>query len=197
MNIQIYTACSQDYRYKREDIHQFITDCTFKNPVMEAKQYKVLGHKYFPNYDYLIWIDSNIWYKFDKDKAVNDYLQDNDLVVFKHPHRNCIYQEFLTLRTDPRFRNSYLQKQLKEQEKYYRKSGHPENYGLWECNFIIRKVNAKTNNLFNDWWSEICRWQWRDQVSFPFVLRQHKLKFRSFEGYDIRRRPEFIYKNHY
>lgn len=199
MNPVMYTAASADYKFKRSDIKQFTGDNIFTNGIMEAKRYKVLGHQFYPTNDTIIWIDSNITLLSNIEQAIEQYLGNYDLVVFKHPHRNCIYKEFEVLKNDKRFQIPYLQNQIVEQEKHYRKIGHPENYGLWECNFIIRRNTTAVNNLFNDWWAEICRWQWRDQVSFPVVLRRHlgKIKFNSFDGWDIRKRSDFLYKWHY
>jgi hypothetical protein len=164
---------------------------------MEAKRYKILGH-HFLDEDILIWTDANITMKISNQEAIKKFLGDSDLMIFKHPKRNCIYKEFAELRKCERLNDEWLQKNLKEQELYYRKKGMPTEFGLWECNFIIRRNTPIINNLFNDWWAEICRWQWRDQVSLPYILWKNKhIKFKSFDGNDIRNRNEFEYKWHY
>ena len=48
----------------------------------------------------------------------------------------------------------------------------------------------------NAWWSEICRWSSRDQLSFPYVLSKFpKLKINVIEG-NARNHPYFKYTNH-
>ena len=192
-----YTAASKSYRFPRTDIKCFHDDGIFQREVMEAKRYKILGH-HFLDEDILIWTDANITMKISNQEAIKKFLGDSDLMIFKHPKRNCIYKEFAELRKCKRLNDEWLQKNLKEQELYYRKKGMPTEFGLWECNFIIRRNTPIINNLFNDWWAEICRWQWRDQVSLPYLLWKNKhIKFKSFDGNDIRNRNEFEYKWHY
>jgi hypothetical protein len=88
---------------------------------------------------------------------------------------------------------------LAAQEKYYRDIGHPEHYGLWECCFIIRRVKSTVNAMFEDWFCEVCRWQQRDQISFPVVYNRHKdkVKLKTIDFSDIRQHPDFRYTNHY
>jgi hypothetical protein len=213
----IYTAvCGQEYKSKlNEEINPFsnlqkvnrtnipITVFTgeniFQNPIMEAKRYKVLGHQFFPDNDILIWIDANISINIPVAELIEKYLGNNDLAIFKHPYRESVYDEFATLKTDPRFANAWLQKNLHEQEAYYRSiEGMFTNRGLWECNFIIRRNKHNVNILFEQWWAEICRWQWRDQVSFPIAWEKWQLlvKLNSIPG-NIRENPDFTYTNHY
>ena len=191
-----YTAYSSDYKYPRKDIPSFTDEGIFQRGVMEAKRYKVLGHLFFSD-DILIWSDANITLTNPLDYYVKNMLKDADVMIFKHPRRRCIYQEFEVLRNTERLKDPWLQKQLVLQEQEYRKT-HPKHFGLWECNFIIRRNKPEVNDLFNDWWAEICRWQWRDQVSFPYVLNKHpKVRMSDYQGSDIRKRDDFIYLNHY
>lgn len=198
MNVY-YTAASNNYKYKRSDIKCF-NDCgIFTNEVMEAKRYKVLGHLFYPDHDILVWSDANISLNISIDDAIKKYLGDNDLMVFPHPKRNCLYKEIEVIRKTQRLQNPYLQQQINRQEKQYRKQGHPSNFGLWECNFIIRRNTKYVNAIFDAWWAEICRWQWRDQVSFPIAVNKFrgKIKFTSPNCGDIRLNKDFTYLNHY
>lgn len=213
----IYTAiCGQEYRTKlNEEINPFsllpkvnktnipMTVFTgeniFQNPIMEAKRYKVLGHQFFPDHDILIWVDANISINIPVSELIEKYLGHSDLALFKHPYRESIYEEFNTLRTDARFENVWLQQKLNEQEEHYRNiEGFFSNRGLWECNFIIRRNRKAINAVFENWWAEICTWQWRDQVSFPIAWEKSQLylKLNSIPG-NIRENPDFTYTNHY
>lgn len=194
----MYTAISGDYPYKRDDIKCFGDEGIFKRSVMEAKRYKILPHKFFDN-DFTIWIDGNIYFKESNDYAVSKFLRDADIAIFKHPFRDNVWQEFDVLQKDPRFKDEWLQKGLKEQREAYEKEGLPKDTGLWECNFIICRNTPEVNRLMEAWWAEICRWQWRDQVSFPYVLWKYgkDVKMRTVQEVDIRRHKMFKYLNHY
>jgi hypothetical protein len=49
------------------------------------------------------------------------------------------------------------------------------------------------------WWCEVCRWQWRDQVSLPYVLWKYgaDLELRTIMDGDIRKHPVFHYVKHH
>ncbi len=168
-DVKAYTAVSGDYA-GRNDVRCFTGEFIFERPVMEAKRYKVLPHLFFPNDDITIWIDGNIWLQADSRTIADVLLGDADIAAFRHPYRETVWREFAVLKDDPRFAIPYLQKQLAEQWKTYRAEGLPINTALFECSVLIRRNNARVNRLMDAWWSQICRWQWRDQVSFPYVL---------------------------
>lgn len=193
----MYTACV-DYKVKRDDIKCFGDEEIFKRPVMEAKRYKALPHKFFKN-DYTIWIDGNIHFKESNDYAIARFLKDNDIAIFKHPYRGTVWQEFEVLQKQDRFKIEWLQKQLKEQKKFYKEEGLPALTPLWECNFIICRNTPEVNRLMDAWWSEICRWQWRDQVSFPYVMWKYGqgIKIRTIEEGNIRTHKLFKYVDSY
>lgn len=167
----VYTASVGDY--PAPGGRCFGDEGVFKRPVMEAKRYKILSHLFFPREAVTVWVDANITLKADVGKVVDALLGDADVATFKHPYRENVYQEFTALKHDPRFALPYLQSQMEEQRQAYRDEGLPAGTPLYECNVIIRRNNARVARLMDAWWSQICRWQWRDQVSFPYVLWKH------------------------
>jgi hypothetical protein len=196
--IEIYTATC-NYKFIRNDILCFNGENIFQNPILEAKRYKILSHLFIDS-DISIYVDGNIILNIPLESAVEKYLGNNDIAIFKHPHRDCIYNEFDVLYNDGRFKfNNYLQQKLRNQDQFYKLQGYPKHIGLWECNFIIRRNNEKVIKLMNAWWAEICKWQWRDQVSFPYVLWKYGkgIKMNTINEVDIRRNSNFTYYNHY
>lgn len=195
----IYTAVAGDYNIKRKDIKCFESEDIFNRGVMEAKRYKVLPHLFFPNKDITIWIDANIYLKVDNEEAIKRFLVDADIALFKHPFRPTVWHEFNTLREEERFKIDWLQKELSEQQEFYEKAGLPKDTPLWECNFIIARNIPKVNRLMEAWWAEICRWQWRDQVSFPYVVWKYgdDIKLKTITEGNIRTHKLFKYVQHY
>jgi hypothetical protein len=167
--MKAYTASVGDYP-PTSPVHCFGEEGWFQRPVMEAKRYKILPHLFFPRDDVTIWLDSNIRLKADVGEVVAALLGDADIAAFQHPYRKSVWKEFDTLADDPRFAIPYLQRQLKAQRAEYRVEGLPAGTPLFECNVLIRRNNERVNRLMDAWWAQICRWQWRDQVSFPYVL---------------------------
>ena len=150
----IYTAICGKYPIERKDIICFGDEGIFKNPVMEAKRYKILPHLFFPEKEVTIWVDANVWLKVSNNEAINKFLGDADIAVFKHPFRKNAYEEFNTLRTQERFKGEWLQSQLGLQQKSYEDVGFPLKSQLCECNFLIRRNNEAVNNLMDKWWAQ-------------------------------------------
>jgi len=140
----------------------------FKNPVMNAKIHKMLGHKYCDT-DYIMWIDGSITLTEDPHKLIK-LMGDKDFAFFKHPGRECLYDEVtacVKLNKGDIF-------DLAEQQKTYAGKAFPIKAGLNECTVFIRKNNPEANAVFEAWWAEVCRFSERDQVSFPFVFKDKK-----------------------
>lgn len=203
MNIIYYTAKTNDYKLQNRSDNAIVMlgDKNYVIPQIQSKIYKILGHLYFPNADILVWIDYNIVSKINEYKLVEKYLSNADLFIAKHPFRKNIYEEFNELIKTKRFEN--IKNELQNQKEFYENNNFNLNkaneIGLFECSFIIRKNTAVINELFEKWWANICRFTYRDQVSFPYVLQNYidKIKINSQGINDIRKNENFIYTLHY
>lgn len=177
--VEIYTAIVGNKDPIRTDIKCFTENQGFVRPVMAAKIYKILSHRYIHS-DISIWVDGNITLLIPLEQLVEEWLGDSDMALWKHFHRDCIYEEAPA--AQGLYEDDSYKKEIQEQIDYYRKQGFPEHAGLAECNVIIRRNNEKVRAFNEDWWQEICRWSSRDQISFPVVLARHKLKVNFIEG---------------
>jgi glycosyltransferase involved in cell wall biosynthesis len=137
----------------------------FKKPVMNAKIHKVLTHKYVDT-PYIVWMDGNMDLKVDPHKLV-DLLGDHDFAFFKHPMRDCVYEE-ADMCVQLKKGN---QKELAEQTKQYAKDWFEPHSGLCELTAFVRRNTPQANEAFERWWAEICRHSERDQVSFPVAFK--------------------------
>lgn len=201
MRVGIYTAIAGSFPIKqRTDVQCFTGDRIFAEPVLDAKRYKVLPHLYLPDCERTVWVDANIYPKKTAAELAEHYMGDADIGLMVHPYRQTVWQEFEVLRgKDPRFHIPFLQKQLAVQEVFYRDAGLPGDARLYECNFLIRRNVEVVNRLMDAWWSEICRWQWRDQVSLPYVLWKYgaDLRIKETEGANVRTNAHFNYVRHH
>ena len=191
--INIYTSITGDKDSSRiDDVKLFTGEGKFIEPVMEAKVYKVLAHQ-FIEADYSIWVDGNISLLISPEQLVKEYMKDEyEIAVFKHPKRNCLYDEAERLKE---IFPSLIQTIDSQMYHYYRQE-FPKQNGLKECSVIIRKHNKEIEKFNNAWWSEICRWTYRDQLSFTYILSKFPdLKINIIEG-NVRNHPYFSYTNH-
>jgi len=193
--IKVYTAIVGDKGTRSDDIECFTDFDKFKLPVFNAKIYKILAHQYI-DADISIWLDGNRELAVDKEK-VAEMLGDNDIALFKHFARDCIYTEMPEAMARYRQDEVIIRQSILDQAVYYKQKGYPPNNGLYECGMIIRRHNKIMEAFNNAWWAEICRHSNRDQLSFPYVLSKFpKLKVKGIEG-NIRNHEYFKYKNDY
>lgn len=196
MSVQCYTAVVGDHLPKRTDIQCFVDEGIFVRPVMAAKTPKLLPHLYLADASISIWVDHNIRLLVDPQEVVDAFLGDADLALFSHSYRQNVFQEFATLREQKRFRIPWLQQQLAAQEAAYREAGLPADTPLFENNFLVRRNNERTNQLNEAWLSQVIKWQWRDQVSLPYVLWKSDVKVAA-HPFNIRTHEMFRYESQY
>ncbi len=133
----------------------------FKDPRRNSRIHKILIHKY-SDADITIWIDANSRFIMTPEEAVEKYLGDYDVVMFRHGGRDCIYDEAMEV---ARLGLDDVELII-EQAKYYEDRDFPKHRGLMSGFFIIRRNNAKTQALNEAWWADYCRFCRRDQISF-------------------------------
>jgi len=162
----IYTAIIGNLDKPRSDVKCFSGYNQFKDPVRNAKIYKVLSH-YFDKDEYSIWIDGNIFLKKDISFYIN-LLGDYDIAVFRNFYRNCLYEEAKACIKQKLDDPEIIEAQIKR----YKQKGFPENAGLPSTGLIIRRQTDKIKYLNEKWWAEICRGSRRDQISFPYIFHK-------------------------
>src|SRR5437667_162402 len=94
MNIQVYTAITGKKDALRDDIKNFQDSDfdKFTSPVMNAKIFKILPHK-FLDCDISVWIDGNIFLKIPVEQLVDEFLGGNDMALFRHYRGKDIHWE--------------------------------------------------------------------------------------------------------
>ena len=192
IKIAVYTAIFNNYDELKTQPAQSIptdfycfTDCIDKNlfpwtiingcqndlhPRMKAKWYKLHPHKLFSpeKYDYSVWIDGSIQITSDLFvEAIANAIDGSGRAVFRHPVRDCIYEEATFSAPLKKYRGC----PLKEQVEAYRAEGFPEHGGLYACGVIGRKTGVPiVESVDEQWWKENKQWSYQDQLSFPVVL---------------------------
>lgn len=137
-----------------------------------AKVFKVLPHLFVPGYDYYIWIDSTHMVAMHPEQIISTYLKDSDIALFKHPERNCVYNEADVIMGVKFDQLSYVQ----AQKIFYQSQSYPEENGLYELPCRIQRNTPQIQALMLTWWELICKYSSRDQLSLPFALHMHDIK---------------------
>jgi hypothetical protein len=146
-----------------------------------AKPYKIMSSVMFQEYDYIVWCDGNHQLKKNPKEIIEEFNDDFDFLVFKHPDRTCTYQEMQAVAQWGMDDVQNVQSQL----NYYKGVGMPDNFGLFEMSTFIKKNTMATKQFDLMWFEQICKFSSRDQISFPFVLWKmgDKLKYKILKGY--------------
>lgn len=134
----------------------------------QARKYKMLPHKYLPNYDAWIWMDNSCLFKYDPVDLFELYMTNFDMCLHEHCDRSNIIQEAEVIiqrnLDDSTVVNNQIKKYLREQY---------EDYGLYETGILMRRNNNHIVSFNEMWWAEINNNSIRDQISFPYVLWKH------------------------
>ena len=131
-----------------------------------AREIKTSPHKFLPDYEVTLWVDSN----FKVAKSLNSFIEnlpDKDFITTKHPKRRCVYEEA----EQPRVVLKTGRKKIAEVKEFLEKRSFPKNYGLQETNFVLRKNNVTTQEIGNKWWLSMkLSDTYRDQLWLSYSL---------------------------
>ena len=150
----------------------------FPIPRMNAKIHKILIHEFFPKAEYTIWIDGNIQVQTRSLRRLIDGMGENDIMLFKHYTRNCLYSEA----NECMVRGLDSKDKIFDQICRYTQEGYPQGNGLPECPVIIRRNNKISRDFNCMWWDESQTGTIRDQISFPYVQYKTRIKVGYLPG---------------
>lgn len=164
--------------WEQRDAFKFTSIDSFEHR-RNAKPYKILSSLLFPEYEYILWHDSNHNLNVHPEELLNEY-GDFDLLLFKHADRKCLYEEIYTVKE----RNLDNAEVLDAQANFYINQKMPFNYPLFEMNCFLKKNNDTIKTLDLMWWEQVCKFSSRDQCSFTYCLwRLHdKLSIKVLNG---------------
>jgi hypothetical protein len=148
------------------------------DPNRNAKIHKVLSHLYFPDHAYSLWIDGSVSLKVSPSALAEEYLEDFDIIVHRHPRRKCLFDEAahcIQLGLDDANR-------IAAQVARYRSEGFPAKAGLFHNVVILRRHNERVRAFNELWWNEIENGSRRDQLSSVYAARKVGLKVGFFPG---------------
>ena len=190
--LQIYTSFTDGYDAPREDVRFIPADAgKYENPAKDAGVVKYLYWKYGVRSAFNMWVDGSIY----PTGTTEDYLEllgDNDLCLFQHPWRDCIYDEIeetLKLGFDlPEVALPMLER--------FKAEGYPANNGLGETGVLIRRDSPLVRKFFAEVWREIEKGSHRDQLCFNYVLKKFPKLRVKYMPPSVRNHPKYVMINH-
>ena len=148
---------------------------------LRAKFFKLFPWEAFTldQYDILIYIDGSIEITSpDFVRHCLDALGDQDMALYRHPQRDCIYDEAIASKP----LNKYQSQNIDAQICFYT-SIFPRHGGLYACGVMVRRIqSASVRELMARWWWEIIKWTYQDQLSFPVVCKLSGFTPNTFPG---------------
>lgn len=151
----------------------YIEDFSLTNHMLNRK-IKMLGHELINNYDILVWIDGNVSLK----KKITTFLKEQcnlekyPFCAFKHPDRNCIYDEATACVRLKKDKKDIIVKQM----EFYKKDNYPRNNGLCEMAIFVKKPkDRKVIETMKLWYEMLNKYSKRDQLSFMWCVTKTSL----------------------
>jgi hypothetical protein len=146
----------------------------------------LLGH----TDDDILWIDGSMRPTGKSLDSLFALVAPGGVGCFRHRQRDCIYQEY---HASLRMKRSHGEP-LRKQVDHYRKEGHPEHWGLWECGLIVWRGAQK--KLGEAWLAQLLTWSSQDQLSFPYLLRREGVTVSDLHPGTVVQNPWFVYEPH-
>ena len=199
-NVDFYMITDDAKRYRKySKLYKIIElDNTIKKlGDINANRYaKFHPFDYFNNYDYAIYMDSNIRVIGDIRTFVNYCTELTGLAMHRHRSRDCIFIEARVCKILRRGNFELIDKQMNR----YRTEGFPNDFGMNEAGIIVTDLhNLSARHLLEKWWEEYLKsGTMRDQLSWPYVLWREKRKIEDVGnlGNDISKNYKIEFVKH-
>lgn len=164
-NVDYYIFTDQPIQsgsqWKSLDIRSLLPSGIQRDPVACNRWCKFHPHLLFPDYQYSIYIDSNIWV-FSDLTPLTASLDSFPVAMFRHKKRNCVYEEIQACLDQNKGDRGRLEQQVDELKAL----GIPPHWGLLEASVIARQhLDPACVSLMEKWWDSFMLGSGRDQIS--------------------------------
>ena len=179
----LFTDAFLPKRVKATDTYWDVKPLVWRHkrcPVRTSRWHKINSHILFPEADYTVWIDGSLTIKSIAvaSELVLRYLGDRPLATFRHPQRNCVYEEAAVCMQLKRDQEATIVRQMNT----YRGDSYPLFHGLVETACLIRKTTPEITRFNEAWWKEMDLHSFRDQLSFNYVSWKSGLTYAVIPG---------------
>lgn len=167
------------------------------DPTRTARFVKTHPHWLLPEYDVVVWIDSNIMILGDIYPLIDEFLSSGKAIgAIPHPLRRTIYEEVEACGRANKDDLSLMHDQI----EHYRALGFVHD-DLIESNLMmsnLRDAHSLCSRFFNTWWAEIDRYSRRDQLSKNYALNKAGIEWHRLfaRPNSVRNHPDFVLVGH-
>lgn len=140
------------------------------NPRRDARSIKVgmPVTKQAEMFDATLWLDGSMTPKFPVREIVERWLKDHDFAAFKHPERQCVYDEtrhIVKLGKDQGGRMARARQMLRQED-------FPKDYGLAATGVLARRQCEVVKEHAKLWLAAMDEVSLRDQVTFGWIAHK-------------------------
>lgn len=162
---------------------------------LKNRYVKMFPHKIFSNYRYSLYIDGNITVVSAVSLYLNEFAPVSGIAMHKHPASGNLYDEIDACLMTGKIK---YEESVQLKEKLI-KEGFPQNFGMFECNIILRDhKNEACSKIMEMWWNELLDGVKRDQLHFTYTLFKMGYKYSNIAllGMNMNMNPMFIRGTH-
>lgn len=189
-----YVCFTDNKKIKSSSYKIIITKKKFRDITKNARFFKINGFRGIEKYDISIWHDANIEIKHNKIIKLASYVKNSDFATFKHPLRNCVYEEGLACINR---RKDYALRVLLQLYILYLNK-FPNNSGLYETGVLVTNItNYRKKRLGIYWWKWVRFLSRRDQLSLGVSIRKTEADFEILPGNGENNEFSFFHKHQY
>jgi len=157
----------QNHAYSHESQHR----ARMWNRVMKIRTFENsdVAEK---GYDWTLYLDGSLIPKEAIAPVVDEWLADADFALFRHPHRNCPFEELKAIET----RGKATRQQIRNAEAYLKFKGAKPGMGLFACGALARRYPqpAWMLDLQQEWLEGLFGTEMpRDQPFLPLAMQLH------------------------
>lgn len=154
------------------------------NDRLKSKYIKIMTHRFLPQYDVYIWVDSSVELVDVKGfipHILKGIKMGCDLQITPHHERFNAYDELDFIKEQILLGKEYLSKRyenepLEEEKAFYQQEGLERDFPLYITRFFARPNNEKVNKAFDDWWLRVLEFANFDQSMLSHIVHKHKLQ---------------------
>ncbi|QPC42322.1 DUF616 domain-containing protein [Kaustia mangrovi] len=145
-----------------------------------AKRAKILAHRYLPDHDWSLFLDTGIALEADPVDMLERYAGSGpSFFSFRHRDRMCLYEEAEAVIE----RGEEDERRVREQADHYRRLGFPHRFGLIAGALLLRRHNDRAvMEVAEDWYEHLLRYSAREELAFAFAAWRHGFEPGHFDG---------------
>lgn len=187
-NKKIDYICFTDQKINSKNwkMKKLISSPKIKDPFLINRYHKFFAHKFLNNYNFSIYIDSNMKIKKDMINIFNKFERNNyPIAVFKHIKKRTIHSEIEKINKIEKFDN-FSKNNISDLKNLYKENKISLSLEIPMTQAIVRNHKFKKFDLpMSVWWTSIHLFVNRDQLTFPFVWKKYLNKLVFLENFNI------------